>query len=202
VSHSHASCQIRHIYQICLIVLASQRDVCCVLCATNYTYIITHCLIPASCCVFLRNFTSKTLAACPVYSGFNIKERGPCSPPPPIRWSCGPTRAMSFSFFIFLDHAQRRSTVGRTPLEGVISASQRPLRDNTQHSQQTNIHAPCGIRTHNLSRRMAVDLRLRPRGHWERHWAILECIISFAVLPSLTQILNCFESFMCPDGWK
>jgi len=33
----------------------------------------------------------------------------------------------------------------------VISSSQRPLPDNTQHSQQTNIHAPGGIRTHNLS---------------------------------------------------
>jgi len=32
----------------------------------------------------------------------------------------------------------------------VISSSQRPLPDNTQHSQQTNIHAPGGIRTHNL----------------------------------------------------
>ena len=40
--------------------------------------------------------------------------------------------------------------------------------DNTQHSQQKNIHAPGGIRTHNLSRRAAVDLRLRPRGHWDR----------------------------------
>ena len=48
----------------------------------------------------------------------------------------------------------------------MISPSQRPLPDNTQHSQQTNIHAPGGIRTHNLSRRAAVDLRLRPRGHW------------------------------------
>ena len=26
---------------------------------------------------------------------------------------------------------------------------------------------PGGIRTHNLSRRAAEDLRLRPRGHWE-----------------------------------
>jgi len=50
----------------------------------------------------------------------------------------------------------------------VISSSQRPLPDNTQHSQQTNIHAPAGIRTHDLSRRAAVDLRLRPRGHWDR----------------------------------
>ena len=32
----------------------------------------------------------------------------------------------------------------------------------------TDIHAPGGIRTHDLSRRAAVDLRLRPRGHWER----------------------------------
>jgi hypothetical protein len=33
----------------------------------------------------------------------------------------------------------------------VISSSQRPLPDNTQQSQQTNIHAPGGIRTHDLS---------------------------------------------------
>ena len=32
----------------------------------------------------------------------------------------------------------------------------------------TNIHAPDGIRTHNLSRRAAADLRLRPRGYWDR----------------------------------
>jgi len=50
----------------------------------------------------------------------------------------------------------------------VISSSQRPLPDNTQHSQQTNIYAPGGIRTHDISRRTAVDLRLRPRGYWDR----------------------------------
>ena len=50
----------------------------------------------------------------------------------------------------------------------MISPSQRPLPDNTQHSQQTNIHAPGGIRTHNLSRRAAKDLRLRPCDHWDR----------------------------------
>ena len=55
----------------------------------------------------------------------------------------------------------------------VISPSQRPLPDNTQHSQQTNIHAPGGIRTHDPSRRAAVDLRLRPRGYWVRRPSIL-----------------------------
>ena len=51
----------------------------------------------------------------------------------------------------------------------VISSSQRLLPDNTQHSQQTSIRIPGGIRAHNLSRRAAVDLRLRPHGHWDRH---------------------------------
>ena len=58
---------------------------------------------------------------------------------------------------MFLDHTQRPSTVGRTPLDKVISSSQRPLPEKTRHSQQKNIHAPGGIRTHDLSRRAACD---------------------------------------------
>jgi len=50
----------------------------------------------------------------------------------------------------------------------VTSSSQRPLPDNTQHSQQTNIHAPCGIRPCNPSNRAAADPRFRPRDHWGR----------------------------------
>ena len=50
----------------------------------------------------------------------------------------------------------------------VISSSHRSLPGNTQHSQQTNIHAPGGIRTHDLSRRAAAELRLRSRGHWDQ----------------------------------
>ena len=45
----------------------------------------------------------------------------------------------------------------------VISSSQRPLPDFTQHSQQTDMP------TDSLSRRATADLRLRPRGHWNRH---------------------------------
>ena len=48
------------------------------------------------------------------------------------------------------------------------SSSQRPLPDNTQHSQLSDIRAPREIRTHNLSRRVAAGLRLRPHGHWDR----------------------------------
>ena len=60
-------------------------------------------------------------------------------------------------------HHSRYDSSGR-----VISPSQIPLPDNTQHSQQTDIHAPGGIRTHDLSRQAAADLRLRPRGYWDR----------------------------------
>ena len=35
-----------------------------------------------------------------------------------------------------------------------------------QQSQQTDIHAPGGIRTHSLTRRAASDPHLRPRGYW------------------------------------
>jgi hypothetical protein len=50
----------------------------------------------------------------------------------------------------------------------VISPSQRFLPDNTEHPQQTNIHAPGRIRTRNPSKRSAADPRLRQLGRWDR----------------------------------
>jgi hypothetical protein len=46
-----------------------------------------------------------------------------------------------------------------------------------QHTQQTNIHAPGGIRTYDRSRGAVVDLRLRPRGHWDRQTEIMLLLI-------------------------
>jgi hypothetical protein len=79
--------------------------------------------------------------------------------------------AMASSFTRFRDHTKQSTTVGRSPLDE-WSARRRDLyltTPNTQDTLQTNIHAPCGIRTHDRSRRTAVDLRLSPRGHWDRH---------------------------------
>ena len=75
-----------------------------------------------------------------------------------LLWLCDRTWVIASSFLRFLDHI-RRTTVGRTRLRRVISSSQRPLPDNTQHSQQTNFHVLGGIRTHDLSRRAAADIR-------------------------------------------
>jgi len=50
--------------------------------------------------------------------------------------------------------------------------AQKPLPGNTQHSQQTDIHVPGGIRTRNPSKRAAAEPRLRPGGHWDQRLAI------------------------------
>jgi hypothetical protein len=47
-------------------------------------------------------------------------------------------------------HHTRPDSPGR-----MISSIQRPLPDNTQHSQETDVHVPGGIRTHNPSKRTA-----------------------------------------------
>jgi len=80
-------------------------------------------------------------------------------PPPPLG-------ARAPSITRFQHHTQWRATVSRTPLDE-WSARRRDLYLTTHN---THIKHPCpgGIRTHNLSRRAAADLRLRPRGHWDR----------------------------------
>jgi hypothetical protein len=50
----------------------------------------------------------------------------------------------------------------------MISPTQRPLPDDTQRSQETNIHANGRIRTHNHSKRATANPRGRPRSHWDR----------------------------------
>ena len=60
-------------------------------------------------------------------------------------WRCGPMRAMASSFLRLLDHTQRRTTVGRTPLDE-WSARRRDLYLKTHniHNRQTSMH-PVGL---------------------------------------------------------
>jgi hypothetical protein len=59
----------------------------------------------------------------------------------------------------------RHTTCGKIPLDDVISPSQRPIPDRTQHSQGTDIYIAGGNRTCNTSKRATADLPLRPRSH-------------------------------------
>jgi hypothetical protein len=80
----------------------------------------------------------------------------------------GPSGARASSFTRFLDHTQRRITVGRIPLEK-WSARRKNLYLTTHNIHERQISMPPGgIRTHNLSRWAAADLRLRQRAHWDR----------------------------------
>ena len=78
----------------------------------------------------------------------------------------------------------------------VIGSSQGPLPDNTRHSQQTDIHAPAGIRTHNLSWRAAVDLCLRPRSHWDRPQQSLLVLIQIKHIDANGNQADIFGSFI------
>ena len=79
-------------------------------------------------------------------------------------WRCDPKRVMASSFLRFLDHTQRRTTVGRS--DQLVAET-----STWQHTTLTTDRYPCpgGIRTHDLSRRAIADLCLRPSGHWDRH---------------------------------
>jgi len=55
-------------------------------------------------------------------------------------------------------HSVRHTSLGRTPLDEWSTRR----RDNTQHSQESDIHAQGGIRTHNSSKRAAADPHLTP----------------------------------------
>jgi len=50
----------------------------------------------------------------------------------------------------------------------------------TQHTQETDIHGPGGIRTRNPSKRTAADIRFRPRAHRDRLIEILFVKISLS----------------------
>ena len=61
---------------------------------------------------------------------------------------------------------------------GLIWTRDRPVAEtstsqHTQHSQETDIHAPGGIRMRNSIKRAATDPLFRPLSHWFRHSFLL-----------------------------
>jgi len=70
----------------------------------------------------------------------------------------------------------------------VIGPSQRPLPDNTQHSQEKDIHASGGIRTHK-PRKPAAEPLLAPNDHWGRQ--VADCMRIESCLINPYKILYC-----------
>jgi len=68
------------------------------------------------------------------------------------------------------DHTQRHNKIVRTLLKEQFIPSQRPVPDNTQQSQETDILAAGGIRTRNPSKRAAAEpclLSANRRTYWK-----------------------------------
>jgi len=110
---------------------------------------------------------------------------------------------MASSFTRFLDHTQRRTTVGRTPL-GECSARRKDLYLTTHntHNTQTSM-PPGGIRTHDLSRRAAavwnmsaccrIDYGVVPRFLKNKLYPCFTHICPLNVLWGLRYVLKCYR---------
>jgi hypothetical protein len=105
-------------------------------------------------------------------------------------WALLPTHCRCRGLLLHLISFNDTHTHTRLDSSGrEISPTQRPLPDNTQHSQETNIHAPAGIQMGNPSKRAAAGLRLRPRRHRDRLTpfdAVLLCATKVYVIHCLT----------------
>jgi hypothetical protein len=83
-------------------------------------------------------------------------------------WPLLPTHCRCRDYCCTWSHSVTH-TLARTPLdEGLARRRDFCYLRNTQHSQETDIHAPGGIRTRDPNKQTAADLRLTRRGHWDR----------------------------------
>jgi hypothetical protein len=67
---------------------------------------------------------------------------------------------------------------------GLLRTSDQPNAETSTWQHTTDICASGGIRTHDLSRPTATDVRHRPRGPWDRQWTVLVTYIRYKLLNS------------------
>jgi hypothetical protein len=80
---------------------------------------------------------------------------------------------------------------------GLLWTSDQPsaeCSDNTQHSQEPDIHDPGGIRTYNTNKQVAAETLLRPSGHWAQLRGQLYFTYFYSLAPTLA--LPYFEQIL------
>ena len=136
----------------------------------------------------------KTCRASPNYFTENINFPTSHHSPFPTPWRWSPTRIMASSFLMrFLDHTQRRTTVGRTPLDE-WSARRRDLYLTTHNTHEVH---PCPLWDSNPHSQQASGLR--PRGHWDRHKGALYLTLKMANNPETPYILRTSKRYWRPE---
>jgi len=102
-------------------------------------------------------------------------------------WHCGPSKAMTSSFMRFPDNTQRRTTVGRTPLDE-WSARLRDFYVTTRQSQQQTSMPPAGfeptISAGERSQTCALDREATDNGAIEEPYLPLYCSASIVSTPN------------------
>jgi hypothetical protein len=81
-------------------------------------------------------------------------------------WPLLPTHCRCRGLLFHLITLNDIYTLGRTPLDEGSARRSYLYVTTHQHSQETDIHAPRGIRTRNPSKRTVADPRLMPHGQW------------------------------------
>ena len=94
-----------------------------------------------------------------------------------LLWLCDPTRVIVSSFLRFLDHTQRRTTVGRTPLDE-RSARRRDLYLTTHntHNRQTSM-PPVGFEPTISAGERPQTYATRTRFHINKRFAFVVRIV-------------------------
>jgi hypothetical protein len=107
-------------------------------------------------------------------------------------WRNSPARAWAASLFRFLDDTHTH-TVRRTPLNERSACRRGRYLHSTQHSQVPNIHVLSWIRTHDPSNRAPVELRVRPRDHWDQLRMLLADIMWYGFVCVTSCVINGFK---------
>ena len=99
-----------------------------------------------------------------------------------------PQWARTSSFTRCLDHTQRRTTAGRTPLDE-WSARRRDLYLTTHntHNRQTSF-------PRNSSRWVAADPHLRRRGHWDKPVYSIKIFIHTLYITSIYKLMYFYDT--------
>jgi hypothetical protein len=124
------------------------------------------CTRPVKSAEWQRRLTSTLCNNTKMPSSF---EKQPLIKPGTMFYFCGAStrfRVMACPFGVWRSHSDTPHWVGSSGR--VISPTQRPLPDTTQHSQKTDICSRDWIRTRNPSKRSLARSRLRPRGQRDR----------------------------------
>ena len=109
-------------------------------CIINWQIILHFYYMFRHYCVILRELVVSTL---PSYTSTSNAVAG--NTIPFFLWRCYPTQVMAFSFLMFLDHTQRRTTFGRTALDE-WSARRRDLHLTARNTYNRQISmSPVGF---------------------------------------------------------